>query len=149
MEMALDATKKYPEPLYTLGPLIHNPQAVKFIGQLGIKVRDRIGQIPKGTVIFRSHGVSLKDFRTAKEKGLRILDATCPIVKRAQVHATYLYRHGYAVLIVGDAEHPEVEAIRSYLGKDVMVIDDARMVEQLGPWRKLGVIAQTTQSRAF
>ncbi len=149
MEMALDAAKKYPKSLYTLGPLIHNPQAVEFIDRLGIKVRERIGHISKGTVIFRSHGVSLRDFRMAKKKGLRILDATCPIVKRAQVHATYLYRHGYAVLIVGDAEHPEVEAIRSYLGEDVTVIEDARMVEQLGPWRKLGVIAQTTQSQSL
>jgi len=149
MDMALDAAKKYPKPLYTLGPLIHNPQAVEFIDQLGIKVRDRIGQISKGTVIFRSHGVSLDDFRMAREKRLLILDATCPIVKRAQVQAKYLHRHGYSVLIVGDAEHPEVEAIRSYLGKDVAVVDDARAVNQLGPWKKLGVIAQTTQSQSL
>ena len=149
MDMALDAVKKYPKPLYTLGPLIHNPQAVEFIDQLGIKVRDRIGQISKGTVIFRSHGVSLDDFRTAKEKGLLILDATCPIVKRAQIQAKYLHRHGYAVLIVGDEEHPEVEAIRSYLGKDVAVVEDARTVNHLGPWKKLGVIAQTTQSQSL
>jgi 4-hydroxy-3-methylbut-2-enyl diphosphate reductase len=149
MDMALEAAKKYPKPIYTLGPLIHNPQAVQLIGQLGIQVRDRIKQISKGTVIFRSHGVSQEDFVMAKEKGLRILDATCPIVKKAQLHAKYLDRHGYAVLIVGDAEHPEVEAIRSYLGEDVTVVENVRAVKRLGPWRKLGVIAQTTQSQGL
>jgi 4-hydroxy-3-methylbut-2-enyl diphosphate reductase len=149
MDIALEAAKKYPKPLYTLGPLIHNPQAVDFISQLGIEVRDRVDAIAKGTVIFRSHGVSQEDFLAARKKRLRILDATCPIVKQAQLHAQYLDRHGYAVLIVGDPEHPEVEAIRSYLGEDVTVVESVQAVKRLGPWRKLGVIAQTTQSQSL
>lgn len=144
--MALEAVKKHPKHLYTLGPLIHNPQAVEFLEGLGVNVEDRIENIPKGTVIFRSHGVSFEDLKKAREKGLHIVDATCPIVKRAQFFAKFLYRHGYIVLIVGDAHHPEVEAIRSYLGEGVEVIEDVKAVERLGPWQKLGIIAQTTQS---
>lgn len=146
MDMALKAAKKYSEHLYTLGPLIHNPQAVEFLGGLGVKVKGRIENIPKGVVIFRSHGVSLKDLEKAKKKRLHIIDATCPIVKKAQFYANYLHRHGYAMLIVGEAHHPEVEAIRSYLKEGVEVVEDARGVERLGPWEKLGIIAQTTQS---
>jgi len=146
MEIAMEAAKKHPRDLYTLGPLIHNPQAVEFLEGLGVKVRGRIEHIPRGTVIFRSHGVSLKDLMRARKKRLRIIDATCPIVKRAQLFAKYLYRHGYALLIVGDAQHPEVEAIRSYIQKGVDVVEDVEAVQGLGPWEKLGIIAQTTQS---
>jgi 4-hydroxy-3-methylbut-2-enyl diphosphate reductase len=146
MDIALDAVKKYPRDLYTIGPLIHNPQAVAFLEGLGVKAKNRIEYIPRGTVIFRSHGVSLKDLEKTKEKGLRIIDATCPIVKRAQLFAKYLHRHGYALLIVGDAQHPEVEAIRSYIQDRVDVVGDVEAARKLGPWEKLGIIAQTTQS---
>jgi len=145
MEMALRAAKKNSELLYTLGPLIHNPQAVEHLKALGIKVRDRVEKIPRGTVIFRSHGVSQGELKRAKEKRLHIIDATCPIVKRAQFFANYLHRQGYELLIVGEAHHPEVEAIKSYLDEGV-VVEDAKMVQKLGPWEKLGIIAQTTQS---
>jgi 4-hydroxy-3-methylbut-2-enyl diphosphate reductase len=146
MDMALEAAKKHPKHLYTLGPLIHNPQAVEFLGQLGVKVKSRIENIPKGTVIFRSHGVSLRDLEKAKEKRLHIIDATCPTVKRAQFFANYLHRHGYDLLIVGDAYHPEVKAIQSYIKEGVEVVDTVEAIQQLGPWEKLGIIAQTTQS---
>jgi 4-hydroxy-3-methylbut-2-enyl diphosphate reductase len=146
MDMALEAAKKHPKHLYTLGPLIHNPQAVGFLGRLGVKVKSRIENIPKGTVIFRSHGVSLRDLEKAKEKRLHIIDATCPTVKRAQFFANYLHRHGYDLLIVGDAYHPEVKAIQSYIKEGVEVVDTAEAIQQLGPWEKLGIIAQTTQS---
>jgi 4-hydroxy-3-methylbut-2-en-1-yl diphosphate reductase len=145
MEMALRAAKKNSGQIYTLGPLIHNPQAVDHLKSLGIKVRNRVEKIPGGTVIFRSHGVSMGELKKAKEKRLHIIDATCPIVKRAQFFANYLHRRGYTLLIVGEAHHPEVEAIRSYLEEGV-VVDDVKRVHQLGPWEKLGVIAQTTQS---
>jgi 4-hydroxy-3-methylbut-2-enyl diphosphate reductase len=146
MDIAREAAKKYPKDLYTLGPLIHNPQAVEFLDKLGVKVKNRIEQIPRGTVILRSHGVSLKDLMRARKKRLRIIDATCPIVKRAQLYAKYLHRHRYALLIVGDAQHPEVEAIRSYIPEGVDVVEDVEAAQGLGPWEKLGMIAQTTQS---
>jgi 4-hydroxy-3-methylbut-2-enyl diphosphate reductase len=146
MDMALKAAKKYSEHLYTLGPLIHNPQAVEFLGELGVKVKKRIENIPKGTVIFRSHGVSLGELRKAHEEKLHIIDATCPIVKRAQVFAKYLHRHGYTLLIVGEAQHPEVEAIRSYLDEKAEVVEDVETVQRLGPWEKLGIVVQTTQT---
>jgi 4-hydroxy-3-methylbut-2-enyl diphosphate reductase len=146
IDMALDAVKKYPKDLYTLGPLIHNPQTVEFLEGLGVKARDRIEHIPRGTVIFRSHGVSSRDLRMAREKKLRIIDATCPIVKRAQLYAKHLHQYGYALLIVGEARHPEVEAIRSYIQKGVDVVEGVKAAQRLGPWEKLGIIAQTTQS---
>ncbi|OGP76313.1 MAG: 4-hydroxy-3-methylbut-2-enyl diphosphate reductase [Deltaproteobacteria bacterium RBG_16_49_23] len=146
MEIALEAAQKYPHPLYTYGPLIHNPQAVEYLDRLGVKVKDRIEQISRGTVILRSHGVSFRDLEKAKKKGLRIIDATCPTVKRALFFAKFLRRSGYALLIVGDPDHPEVEAIRSYLDRNVEVVERPETLKRLGPWKKLGIIAQTTQS---
>jgi 4-hydroxy-3-methylbut-2-enyl diphosphate reductase len=146
MEIALAASQKYPQPLYTLGPLIHNPQAVEYLERQGIRVKNRVGQITQGTVILRSHGVSSGDLEKVKKKGLRVIDATCPIVKKAHFFAKFLRRNGYFLLIVGDKNHPEVEAIRSYLDKDVEVVEQPEILSQLGPWKKLGIIAQTTQS---
>ena len=146
MDLAFEAAKKYRDPLYTLGPLIHNPQAVASLERLGVRMKERIEEIPRGTVIFRSHGVSLGELQKAKKKKLRIIDATCPIVKRAQHFAKFLHRHGYTLLIVGDVQHPEVEAIRSYIGDRVEVIEDIRALQAIEPSEKLGVIAQTTQS---
>ncbi|OGP65436.1 MAG: 4-hydroxy-3-methylbut-2-enyl diphosphate reductase [Deltaproteobacteria bacterium RBG_13_53_10] len=149
MDMAREAAKKHPKRLHTLGPLIHNPQAVDYLENLGVKVKGRIEDVPGGTVIFRSHGVSLQDLTKARKRKLRIIDATCPMVKRAQRFAKFLHRHGYALLIVGDADHPEVEAIRSYVDEKVHVVSSVESVKQLGPWEKLGVIAQTTQSSSL
>ncbi len=146
MDLALDAARKSPKHLYTLGPLIHNPQAVEYLENLGVKAKERIEDIPGGTVIFRSHGVSLQDLNKAKKRRLPIIDATCPMVKRAQVFAKFLHRHGYTLLIVGDADHPEVEAIRSYVDEGVQVVCSVEAAKLLGSWEKLGVIAQTTQS---
>jgi 4-hydroxy-3-methylbut-2-en-1-yl diphosphate reductase len=146
MDMALEAAKKYPENLYTLGPLIHNPQAVHYLENLGIRVKERIEEVPRGTVIFRSHGVSSQDLNKAKKRRLRIIDATCPMVKRAQLFAKFLHRHGYTLLIIGDADHPEVEAIRSYISQGSQVVGSVEAIKHMGPWDKVGVIAQTTQS---
>ncbi len=147
LEIALEAAKKYPPPLYTLGPLIHNPQTVTYLEGFGIHPKDRVEQIHRGIVILRSHGVSSKDLEKAKRRGLKIIDATCPIVKKAHYFAKFLRRSGYALIIVGDANHPEVEAIQSYLDREVEVIENAERLSQLGPWKKLGIIAQTTQSQ--
>ncbi len=146
MDMALAAAKKHPKDLYTLGPLIHNPQAVKYLETLGVKVENRIEDISKGTVIFRSHGVSVRDLMKAKEKKLHIINATCPIVKKAQFYAKFLYRQGHTVLIVGDPDHPEVETIQSDIKDGVEVVENVEGIQRLGPWEKLGIIAQTTQS---
>jgi 4-hydroxy-3-methylbut-2-enyl diphosphate reductase len=146
MDITLKAAQKDPKDIYTLGPLIHNPQAVKFLEQLGVKVKSRVENIPKGRVIFRSHGVSFGDMEKARYKRLHIIDATCPIVKKAKFFAKYLYQHGYTVMIVGDPHHPEVKAIQSYIKDRVEVVKDIEGVRQLRPKEKLGIIAQTTQS---
>lgn len=145
MRMALQAARRSSQDLYTLGPLIHNPQTVTYLEGLGIKSKDRVEEIPRGTVIFRSHGISQNDLEKVKKKGLKIVDATCPIVKKVHSFAKFLDRNGYPLVIVGDPKHPEVEAIRSYLRQEAMVIENPDAIMKMGQYKKLGIIAQTTQ----
>ncbi len=131
---------------YTLGSIIHNPQVVDKLASAGVSVKKDVENINQGTVIIRSHGVTLDEIDRARKKGLRIVDATCPFVKKAQDLTTLLRNEGYFVVIVGDEEHPEVKSIISYGGKDVIVVNSREQLETLPKKKKIGVVAQTTQS---
>ncbi|MEK7713185.1 MAG: 4-hydroxy-3-methylbut-2-enyl diphosphate reductase [Deltaproteobacteria bacterium] len=131
---------------YTLGSIIHNPQVVDKLASAGVSVKNDVESINQGTVIIRSHGVTLDEIDRARKKGLRIVDATCPFVKKAQDLTTLLREEGYFVVIVGDEEHPEVKSIISYGGKDVIVVNSPDKLETLPKKKKIGVVAQTTQS---
>ena len=145
-KMAFQEAESGNPDTYTLGSIIHNPQVVDKLAAAGVSVRKDVEDINQGTVIIRSHGVTLDEIDRAKKKGLRIVDATCPFVKKAQDLTTLLRTEGYFVVIVGDKEHPEVKSIISYGGKDVIVIDSPDKLETLPKKKKIGIVAQTTQS---
>ena len=146
IRMAFEATRRYPHPIYCLGPLIHNPQVVGKLGEAGITMVEDLDSVDGGTVIFRSHGVTLEEANVARERGLEIVDATCPFVKKARRYASSLSRKGYLVVLVGDEGHPEVQGILSYVKGERLVTESGRGVKTLSGVKKLGVIAQTTQS---
>jgi 4-hydroxy-3-methylbut-2-enyl diphosphate reductase len=98
-------------PVRTLGPLIHNPQAVESLRARGIEVAACLDEIESGTVVIRTHGVDPAIIAEAREKGLDVVDATCPFVSTAHQVAEQLSADGYTVVIVGEADHPEVEGI--------------------------------------
>ncbi|MDD2943174.1 MAG: 4-hydroxy-3-methylbut-2-enyl diphosphate reductase [bacterium] len=131
---------------YTLGPIIHSPQVVGKLEELGIHVLESLNGLNSGTVIIRSHGVELKDIIEARQKNIDVLDATCPFVKKAQDHVKDLSEAGYGVVVVGDADHPEVQSIVSYGGDRVYVVATDTDVGKLPKMRKIGIVAQTTQS---
>lgn len=131
---------------YTLGPIIHSPQVVGKLETLGIRALDTLDGMECGTIIIRSHGVELKDITAAQQKNLTIVDATCPFVKKAQDHVKDLSEEGYGVVVVGDADHPEVQSIVSYGGEKVYVVASDEDVKKLPKMKKIGVVAQTTQS---
>jgi len=145
-KMAFDASKDYTSDLYTLGPIIHNPQVVDSLEKAGVKSKRELDEIEGGTVIIRSHGVSSEVMEKARKRDLNILDATCPFVKKAQRNAEKLSEEGYAVLIIGDGKHPEVQGIVSYVKGDVFVAGTVDEVKQIPNVKKLGIVAQTTQS---
>ncbi|MBI5598500.1 MAG: 4-hydroxy-3-methylbut-2-enyl diphosphate reductase [Deltaproteobacteria bacterium] len=134
--------------IYTLGPIIHNPQAVKRLADsFNIHPKKTIEEMRGGTVIIRSHGVKLQELGAATGKGLNIVDATCPFVKKTQDLVGELTREGYAVVVVGEKEHPEVQGIMSYGSADIIVAASVEELKDMTRKKKIGIVAQTTQSQ--
>lgn len=140
------------KPTCTLGPLIHNPQVVADLRAAGVDAVERVADIPGGTMVVRSHGVVPEVIDEARERGLEIVDATCPHVARAQKAAARLAADGRFVVAVGEAGHPEVEGIcahaRAAGGSVAAVVDAADLpAEAVCAGSRVGVVVQTTQSR--
>ncbi|MBS1242875.1 MAG: hydroxymethylbutenyl pyrophosphate reductase [Nitrospirae bacterium] len=133
--------------VYCLGPLIHNPQEVSRLRDAGVEtVEDFSGLRSGDSLIIRSHGVPPTVLASAREKGLTIIDLTCPFVAKAQQHAQSLSREGYRVVVVGEKKHPEVQSILGYAGENSVVVEQPEDIDQLKLQGRLGVVAQTTQS---
>ncbi len=132
--------------VFTLGPLIHNPQVVRKLKDAGVEVIDSLKKVNKGTLIVRSHGLHPSILAEAKAKGLKIVDATCPFVKKAQSYAALLKKEGYQIVFVGDRKHPEVQGIEGYSGGDILVVVNPEDVKKRHLKAKVGLIAQTTQT---
>lgn len=133
------------ERVYSLGPIIHNPQVVEELERRGVKPLKRIGK-GGAALIIRSHGASPKTIASARAKGYKIIDATCPFVKKAQSNALKLHNSGYQVVIVGERSHPEVTGILSGL-RDAIVIENPDKAKVLNFEDKVGIVAQTTVLR--
>jgi (E)-4-hydroxy-3-methyl-but-2-enyl pyrophosphate reductase len=146
IKLAFDVAKKKNEKVYTWGPLIHNPQVVEDLKKKGVYVVEDLRKIKKGTLIIRSHGIHPKILKRIKEKKIEVVDATCPFVKKAQKETKLLSDQSYQVVVVGEADHPEVQGIMGYANDSALVINHNRIKKDLPHFEKLGVIAQTTLS---
>lgn len=146
LTLAREAMATSRQPISTLGPIIHNPQVVARLAEEGVREAAGPKDIADGTAIIRSHGVSPDVVKALADRGIDIVDATCPFVGKAQRCAADLAAEGYAVVIVGEPEHPEVEGILGYAGKENAVVVES--AADLPRWRrraKVGVVVQTTQ----
>ena len=130
--------------IFTLGPIIHNPQVVKKLEESNVYAKKDLSEIDAGTVIIRSHGVKFEEYKDARDKGLNIVDATCPFVKKAQDLVSQLSEEGYAVVVVGERDHPEVKGLLSYGAKNVRVAAGIAELVDMPRVHKLGIVAQTT-----
>lgn len=135
------------ERICSLGPLIHSPQLVEKLEHEGIRVVDSVAELSDETVIIRSHGITRDQQQNLESRQLTVVDATCPFVKKAQQYAELLGQQGYAVVIVGEQEHPEVQGIVSYAsGAETWVVASAEEAETVPARSKMGLVAQTTQA---
>ena len=132
--------------VHTLGPLIHNPQAVEALRARGVEVAATLEDAGDGILVIRSHGVDPTIIEAAVARGLEVIDATCPFVSSAQQAAAQLKVDGYTVIIVGEADHPEVEGIVAHTGGDALVVEEVSDIPERLPSRKVGIVVQTTQS---
>ncbi|HEY5975379.1 MAG TPA: 4-hydroxy-3-methylbut-2-enyl diphosphate reductase [Geobacteraceae bacterium] len=144
-QMAFEAADRGGDT-FTLGPIIHSPQVVHRLEEMGVKVLRDLGDMDKGTIIIRSHGVTSAELEEAVQKQLEVVDATCPFVKKAQEHVSSLSSAGYDVVVVGDADHPEVQGIVSFAKGRVFVVGSGEEAARLPKMAKIGIVAQTTQS---
>ncbi|MCX7635554.1 MAG: 4-hydroxy-3-methylbut-2-enyl diphosphate reductase, partial [Syntrophales bacterium] len=150
VDLVLDvAQRKGKETVFTYGPLIHNPQTVALLKRRGIvpiTSLDELGEEARGSlIILRAHGVSPAVRKAIKEKGLRIVDATCPKVGHVQGIIKKHAAQGYHLLIVGDEAHPEVNGLLGYASGRGIVVSSAGAVGDLPEMARVCVVAQTTQ----
>jgi 4-hydroxy-3-methylbut-2-enyl diphosphate reductase len=132
--------------VHTLGPLIHNPQAVEALRARGVQAAACVEEAGEGILVIRTHGVDPAMIEAATERGLDVVDATCPFVSSAQQAAAQLKADGYTVVIVGEADHPEVEGIVAHTGGDAIVVEEVSDIPEHLPSRRAGIVVQTTQS---
>lgn len=146
LELAQKAAEEAPGPVRSLGPLIHNPGVIADLEKRGVSVIGMPGQAQDGTVILRSHGVPREVRGEIDASGATVVDATCTFVKAAQEKAAKLHEQGYFVVILGEKDHPEVLAVRSYAGDQSLVVESPADLPGELP-RRVGVVVQTTQSQ--
>lgn len=145
METALGLIHQVKGPLYTFGPLIHNPQVLDLLQGKGVIQLDEIPASAEGTVIIRAHGVPPDQEEALRRAGLNVVDATCPrVIKVQQLSRMYAGR-GHLVVIVGDAEHPEVVGLLGYAGERGRVVSGPDEVAALPEADQVAAVAQTTQ----
>jgi (E)-4-hydroxy-3-methyl-but-2-enyl pyrophosphate reductase len=130
----------------TLGHVVHNPQMVASLEAQGLKNADSVESVPDGETLFiRAHGLPTAVYDRAKEKNLVVIDATCPMVTKIHVQAEKLRNDGYKIIVVGDANHPEVKGTLSHV-PGAWCIDSVADVEKLPRGSKVGVVVQSTWS---
>ncbi len=132
------------EPVYALGDLSHNKQEMNRLMQQGIVRVESIDEIEHGYVIIRSHGVGKDVLDAAEEKHLKIINATCPFVRAMQKKVADYYQMGYQIVIVGDANHPEVIGATGWCDNKAIVINNTKSVAKLKFYDKICIVAQTT-----
>ena len=143
-----EEAKKENEIVYTLGPIIHNEEVVKDMKKRGVeavKIED-LDSLPKGTVIIRSHGVSREVYNFVKNSGHRVVDATCPFVKKIHAIVSVQSGKGKTVVIIGNPDHPEVMGIKGWGDKNTYAVENIEQFINLGLKKdeEIIIVAQTT-----
>jgi len=147
-QKALETVKQNPNSkIATIGPLIHNPQVVRQLEKEGILVLNSLKEFNKGDIlIVRSHGMPPESLKKAVERGIKIVDATCPYVKKLQKDALRLRSEGYFIVLVGDENHPEIKGVQGALNNSYVVIKDLSELKNIDLPDKIAFLAQTTQN---
>ncbi len=117
-------------PLYTVGPIIHNPQIIEEMREKGVRIAENVSELPLDcTAVIRAHGITKEDRAYLEEKGIRYVDATCPFVEK--IHRIVENEKDHVILIGGNPVHPEVMGIRSCGGKETFVFKNVEELEIL------------------
>ncbi len=146
-EITLKATKETDLSCQMLGALVHNEKVIEDLEERGLKFVSSLEEIEeKGVVVIRAHGVSDEVLECLKKKDVKIIDATCPFVKKAQNLARLLDKEGRRVVIIGEKNHPEVKAINGAIKNKGIVVESKEEVLKIDKNTPVGIVAQTTQN---
>jgi len=144
IDIAFNIAREKRKGVYTLGPIIHNPQVVEKLKEEGIVPIKNIKTKKDVTaLIIRTHGIPLGLSKKIASMGCEIIDATCPFVKKAQYYAKLLNDEDYQVVILGEKNHPEVQSLMSYADNQSIVVNAEAPLPKLK--NKVGIVVQTTQ----
>ncbi len=146
IDLAQDIASKNKD-VYTFGPLIHNPQEVSRLEKENIRVIEDYSKIEKGVLVLRTHGIPLDIYENlSKKENIKIVDAACPFVKKAQDIIKELSKDSEQIVIVGEKKHPEVVALVSYGKGKCLVVEDKEDVKNVKKTDIIYIVSQTTQS---
>ena len=144
INMAIDAQKN--GSVSTLGELIHNSEAIGELERRGIWAKEKIDDIDTCQVVIRAHGASPKVFHALALFGYKVIDATCPFVKRVQHEAKLRSEQGTPVVLIGDRMHPEVIATFGWSDEKAHIVDSFEDIGNLPEFETVCVLGQTTYS---
>ena len=135
--------------IYTYGPIIHNMEVVNDLkkkGAVPVDNEDELEDIAGEVLVIRSHGVSRRIYEKAQDLGIKIVDATCPFVKRIHTIVMEETQRGRRVIIVGDSTHPEVQGIMGWCDLEPLVVKNEEEASALPSEKglKITIVAQTT-----
>lgn len=150
IEMAEKELSNRDKNIYSLGPLVHNPQVVNKFEEDGLLVIDdisRINELSNSKIIIRSHGVSKEIIDKLMGQGIEIVDSTCPYVKSVHKKVEEYYNQGYNIVIVGDKDHPEVKGINGWCNNEAFIINSEDEALNLPLMDKVCVVSQTTNTQ--
>lgn len=147
VDIAEKTAASAPGAVSTWGPLIHNPQVVQRLEEGGVRVARHDEELGGEAFVVSAYGVEHRVLDAARARGMRIVDATCPVVIRAHALAEQLAAEGYQVICVGDHGHPEMVTLKEMLGDRVTVVHTREEAAQVRVGSRVGVLSQTTQSQ--
>lgn len=130
----------------TLGYMVHNQKVIDNFSKRGARVVKNIDQIKGNVVVIPSHGVPPLVREELNTRGLKIIDATCPTVRKAQMAAKELSERGFEVIVFGDPAHSEVKGVLGWVGDGIATLDSTVASQYDKPPYRLGFLSQTTQN---
>ncbi len=131
--------------VYMLGHIVHNENVVNDLEKAGVKVIDSLNEVPDGKpIMFRAHGTEPNIWNIAKEKGLRIVDATCPLVTEIHKEVNKLEKEGRTIIIIGDHGHDEVIGISKH-AESPIIVSSPEEAKKLPKMKYAGIVSQSTQ----
>ena len=149
VDMVLDASNTSDVPIFTYGPLIHNPQVLELLESKRIHKLDRIPDKGEGIVLIRAHGVPPEDEEALQAAGFTVINATCPRVTSVQNIIKKYAAKGCATIIIGDKNHAEVIGLLGYAKGRGYIVSTLEELNRLPAFEQAVVVAQTTQNTSF